>query len=46
MCVWGCFERCKIILDNYKLYLNKDDEKNYLDEHLTKKKLKRKRYPL
>ncbi len=46
MCIWVCFKRCKIILDDHKINLNMDDENNYLDEYLTenKFKLKRKKY--
>ena len=36
MCVWICSQRCKLILDDYILNLNMDDENNYLDECLTK----------
>ena len=46
MCIWVCFQRYKLILDDYKLNLNVEDENNYLDEYLTLKKLnlKRKKY--
>ena len=46
MCVWICFQRFKLVLDNYRLVLDMDDENNYLDEYLTLKKLnlKRKNY--
>ena len=46
MCVWVCFKRCKLILDDHKLILNMDDENNYLEEYLTENKLnlKRKKY--
>jgi hypothetical protein len=37
MCVWVCFQRCKLILDKHKLNLNMDDENNDLDEYLTLK---------
>ena len=39
MCIWVLFQRYKLILDDYKLFLNMEDENNYLDEYLTKKKL-------
>ena len=38
MCMWVCFQRCKIILNDYKINLNMEDENNYLDEYLTLKK--------
>ncbi len=34
MCIWVCFQRCKLILDDYKLNLNMEDENNNLDEYL------------
>ncbi len=40
MCVWVCFQRCNLILDDYKLNLNMEDENIYLDEYLTLKKIK------
>jgi hypothetical protein len=46
MCIWVCFQRCKLILDDYKLNLNMEDENNSLDEYLTEKKLKLKRKKL
>ena len=39
MCIWVLFQRYKLILDDYKLFLNMEDENNYLDEYLTEKKL-------
>ena len=39
MCIWICFKRCKIILNDYKINLNMEDENNYLDEYLTLRKL-------
>ena len=39
MCIWITFQRCKIVLDKYEIYLNMDDENNFLDEYLTKNKL-------
>ncbi len=39
MCIWVIFQRCKVVLDWYEIYLNMDDENNYLDEYLTKNKL-------
>ena len=39
ICIWVCFQRCNIILDDYKLNLNMDDENNQLDEYLTLNKL-------
>ena len=46
MCIWVCIKRCKLILEDYKLSLNTDDENNYFEEYLTLKKLnlKRKKY--
>jgi hypothetical protein len=46
MCIWISFQRCKIILKFHEIYLNMEDVKNYLDEHLTFEKLnlKRKKY--
>jgi hypothetical protein len=39
MCIWIAFQRCKVVLDKYEIYLNMDDENNFLDEYLTKNKL-------
>ena len=40
LCIWICFQRYKLILNNdYKINLNMEDENNYLDEYLTLKKL-------
>ncbi len=36
-CIWVCFQQYKLILDDYKINLNMEDENNYLDEYLTKK---------
>ena len=46
MCFWVGFQRCKIVLDYRGIYLNMEDDNNYLDEYLTFKKLnlKRKKY--
>ena len=37
MYIWVGFHRCKIILDCREIYLNMEDENNYLDEYLTLK---------
>ncbi len=37
-CIWVCFQRYKLILDDYKINLNMEDENNYSDEYLTFKK--------
>ena len=39
MCIWVLFQRCKIILEYYKLNLNMEDENNYLDEYFRLRKL-------
>ena len=39
MCIWVLFQRYKLILNDYKINLNMEDENNYLDEYLTLKKL-------
>ena len=40
LCIWVLFQRYKLILLNdYKINLNMEDENNYLDEYLTLKKL-------
>ena len=40
LCIWICFQRYKLILLNdYKINLNMEDENNYLDEYLTVNKL-------
>ncbi len=39
MCIWVCFQRYKLPLDDHKIYLNMEDENNYFDEYLTFKKL-------
>ena len=48
MCIWVCFKRYEIILDNHKINFNMEDENNYLGEyHIfnTKKiNLKNKKY--
>ncbi len=36
-CIWVCFQRYKLILDDYKINLNMEDENNFLDEYLTLK---------
>ncbi len=37
MCIWVCFQLYKLILDDYNLILNMEDENNYLDEYLREK---------
>ncbi len=46
MCIWVAFQRSKIVLDYREIYLNMEDENNFLDEYLTLNKLnlKRKKY--
>ena len=46
MCIWVLFQRYKLILNDYKIYLNMEDENNYLDEYfrLRKLNLKSKKY--
>ena len=46
MCVWIFFQRYKLILNDYKINLNMEDENKYLDEYLTVNKLnlKKKNY--
>ena len=39
MCIWVLFQRYKLILNDYKINLNMEDENNYLHEYLTLKKL-------
>ena len=39
MCIWVLFERYKLILNDYKINLNMEDENNYLHEYLTLNKL-------
>ena len=40
LCIWVLFQRYKLILLNdYKINLNMEDENNYLDEYLTLEKL-------
>ena len=39
MCVWIFFQRYKLILNDYKINLNIDDEKKYLDEYFILRKL-------
>ena len=36
-CIWVCFQRYKLLLDDYKINLNMEDENNFLDEYLTLK---------
>ena len=38
MCIWVLFQRCKIILDKYKLNMD-DDEDIFFEEYLKLKKL-------
>ncbi len=43
MCIWVFFQRCKCVLGSHEIFLNMEDENNYLDEYFTKKSnLKRK----
>ena len=46
MCIWVLFQRYKLILNDYKINLNMEDENKYLDEYLTVNKLnlKKKNY--
>ena len=46
MCIWVLFQRYKLILNDYEINLNMEDENNYLDEYLILKKLnfKKKKY--
>ena len=46
ICIWIFFQRYKLILDDYKLNINMEDENNYLDEYFKLKKLnlKKKNY--
>ena len=39
MCIWVLFQRYKLILNDYKINLNIDDEKKYLDEYFILRKL-------
>ena len=39
LCIWICFQRYKLICNDYKINLNMEDETNYLDEYFTLKKL-------
>ena len=39
MCVWVCFKHCKLILDDYKIILDMDEENNFFEEYLIFKKL-------
>jgi hypothetical protein len=39
MCIWVGFQRCKIVLDYRGIYLNMEDENNFLNEYLTLDKL-------
>jgi hypothetical protein len=39
ICIWVIFERCKVVLGCHEIYLNMEDENNYLDEYLTFKRL-------
>ena len=39
MCIWLCFHRYFVLLNNNKIDLNMEDENNYLNEYLTLKKL-------
>ena len=46
ICIWVFFQRYKMILNDYKLNINMEDENNYLDEYfkLNKLNLKKKNY--
>ena len=46
ICIWIFFQRYKLILNDYKINLNMEDENKYLDEYLTVNKLnlKKKNY--
>ena len=46
ICIWIFFQRYKMILNDYKLNINMEDENNYLDEYfkLNKLNLKKKNY--
>jgi hypothetical protein len=46
MCIWIGFQRCEIVLKFNEIYLNMEDEYNYLNEYLTFEKvnLKSKKY--
>jgi hypothetical protein len=37
MCIWigFKFQRCEIVLKSHEMYLNMEDENNYLKEYLT-----------
>ncbi len=39
MCVWRFFQRYKLILNDYKINLNMEDENDYLDEYFKLKEL-------
>ena len=39
LCIWICFQRYKLIFNDYKINLNMEDETNYLDEYFTLEKL-------
>ena len=39
MCIWLCFHRYFVILNNNKIDLNMEDENNYLDEYFRLRKL-------
>ncbi len=39
MCIWILYQRCKGVLGWHEIYLNIEDENNYLDEYLKFKKL-------
>ena len=46
LCIWICFQRYKLIFNDYKINLNMEDENNYLDEYfrLRNINLKSKKY--
>jgi hypothetical protein len=35
MCIWIGFQRCEIVLKFHEIYLNMEDEYNYLNEYST-----------
>ncbi len=37
MCIWVIFQRCKVVLRWHEIYLNMENENNYMDEYLTEK---------
>ena len=39
LCIWICFQRYKLIFNDYKINLNMEDENIYFNEYLKSKKL-------